>query len=110
MVSEFYRIYGSFTPAVRSGQTSDISVAQELKKGSTALLHASGPNVKVAVQGPQTALTEDDIVGVYPAPGSTDSPDDYLPHIALTRRTLPWERKGPKDGAPWLALLVIKQS
>src|ERR1700722_3436959 len=110
MANELYRIYSSLDPVVKSGETAEINVAQSLTQGAAALLHATGPTVKVAVQGPQTSLTEDDISGVYPAAGSTDSPDDYLPHIALTRRTLPWERRGPADGAPWLALLVITQS
>jgi hypothetical protein len=110
MANELYRIYSSLDPVIKSGETAEINVSQILTQGATALLHATGPTVKVAVQGPQTSLTEDDISGVYPAAGSTDSPDDYLPHIALTRRTLPWERRGPADGAPWLALLVITQS
>jgi hypothetical protein len=109
MANELFRIYSSFDPIIKSGETAEINASQTLT-GATAMLHASGPTVKVAVQGPQTSLTEDDISGVYPAAGSTDSPDDYLPHIALTRRTLPWERRGPADGAPWLALLVITQS
>jgi len=110
MANELYRIYSSLTPVVKSGDTAAITVSQTLTQGATALLHESGPPVKVAVQGPQTEITESDISGVYPAPGSTDSPDDYLPHIALSRRTLPWERRGPKDGVPWLALLVISDA
>src|SRR5579871_2422696 len=110
MADEQYRIYSSFTPVIKSGETAEINVTQTLSQGAVQLLHANGPTVKVAVQGPQTTITEDDIVGVYPAPNSTDSPDDYLPHIALGRRTLPWERRGPADGAPWLALLVITQA
>jgi hypothetical protein len=110
MANELYRIYSSLDPVIKSGETADITVTQSLQQGAAQLLHESGPAVKVAVQGPQTEITESDISGVYPAPGSTDSPDDYLPHIALSRRTLPWERRGPKDGAPWLALLVISDA
>jgi hypothetical protein len=110
VASESYCIYDSFTPVIESGQTAEIIVSQTLTQGAAALLHASGSTVKLTVQGPQTSLTEDDISGVYPAPGTTDSPDDYLPHVALKRRTLPWERRGPADGTPWLALLVITQS
>jgi hypothetical protein len=109
-----FRIYSSFRPVVPSGKIATLAVAQTLTDGTTQLLDAAGPPVKIAIQGPQTALTEDDIVGVYPAPGSTDSPADFLPHIALTRRTLPWERNGPATGpkafAPWLALLLVKPS
>jgi hypothetical protein len=74
-------------------------------------INLTGPtSISIQVTGPQVALTEADISGVYPAPGSTDSPDDFLPHIALNRRTLPWERSGPKGQKPWLALLLVKDS
>jgi hypothetical protein len=110
MANEDYRIYSSLDPVIHSGETGEIAVTQSLTGDKLpTLLHASGPTVKVSVQGPQTSITEEDIVGVYPAPGSNDSPDNFLPHIALSRRTLPWERRGPQDGAPWLALLVVTQ-
>jgi len=116
MASELYQVYSSFTPLIKSGDTAEIDVTEVLSTtdvtetkatGTMDLLHTSGGSVKIVVQGPQTSLTEDDISGVYPAPSSTDSPDNFLPHIALTRRTLPWERRGPADNTVWLALLVI---
>src|SRR5262249_54590770 len=61
-------------------------------------------------QGPQIRLTPAEIAGVYPAEGSNDSPDDFLAHIALARRTLPWERVGPAANTSWLALLLLKDS
>jgi hypothetical protein len=86
-----------------------INVTQSF--GITNQLSLTGPNaVLIQVTGPQVELTQADISGVYPAPGSTNSPDDYLPHIALNRRTLPWERKGPNNQKPWLALLLVKDS
>ena len=49
----------------------------------------------MTIEGPQVSLNPADIAGVYPAPDSDDSPDEFLPHIAFTRHTLPWERFGP---------------
>src|SRR5262245_33249569 len=68
-------------------------------------------DVFVAVEGPRVKLEPADVAGVYPAPGSTNSPAMFLAHIALNRRTLPWERTGP-DGVnpPWVALLLVRQS
>ncbi len=109
MAEEKYRVFASLTPVILSGQTAEITASQTLTNHGP-LLHASGPAVKVLVEGPQTSITDDDIAGVYPASGSTDSPDNFLPHIALTRRTLPWERRGPVDGTPWLALLVVTEA
>ena len=75
-------------------------------------LKTTGPDsVHVVADGPRTALTADLIAGVYPAPGSETSPDEFIPHIALTRRTLPWERRGPQGGIqPWLALIVVSDA
>ena len=100
-------VYNDCIPLVPSGTTVEITCDQSLEN----LLEVATPNkVKIKVDGPQLKLTPADIAGVYPAPGSDDSPDEFLPHIALKRRTLPWERTGPAAGAPWLALLVVKES
>lgn len=109
MPEQEYRIYSSIDPIAHAGDTVTIDVSQTLtpKGGSAALLHTSGPTVEVQIQGPQVQLSEADIAGVYPAAASTTSPDNYLPHIALSRRTLPWERVGPGTGAPWLAVLLL---
>lgn len=100
--------FNSCTPLIDSGTSPQaLGVTQTLEN----LLKLSGPtSINVQVNGPQTEITEEDIAGVYPAPGSTDSPDDYLPHIALNRRTLPWERVGVGGQKPWLALLLVKDS
>jgi hypothetical protein len=67
--------------------------------------------VYVRVDGPHQRLLPDDVAGVYPADGSNNSPEEFLPHIALTRRTLPWDRLGPDgDDRPWLALLLFAES
>src|SRR5262249_27410289 len=53
------------------------------------------------------------VVGCYPGAGADNTPDEYLPHIALMRRTLPWEREAFGTGAaakPWMALLTVKAS
>jgi hypothetical protein len=116
MANELFKIYSSLDPIAHSGDTLKITVSQKLLKGAANYLSAPGPQLQVAVQGPQINLTEDDISGVYPAPGSNDSPDNFLPHIALTRRTLPWERTGPKASTagqptvPWLALLILTEA
>jgi len=102
-------------PVLKASETPiEIKVVQTLekleKKGE--LKTVSPEAVKVIVDGPRLQLTPGDIAGVYPSPGSEESPDEFLPHIALTRRTLPWERVGPdaKDSTPWLALLLFKAS
>lgn len=111
------QIYSNATPVARAGDPDvEITVGQTLHPNgdtSTSLLDLTGPDtIHVRIDGPQTSLTADLIAGVYPAPGSEDSPDEFLPHISLNRRTLPWERKGPQAprAMPWLALLVFSEA
>lgn len=109
------RLFDRCAPLVPAGDTITLGVTQSLRDDpddpGTDRLSPDGPTaVKLLVEGPRVKLTPDDIVGVYPAPGSEESPDEFLPHVALARRTLPWERRGPVAGVPWLALLVLKRS
>ncbi|HEY4359258.1 MAG TPA: hypothetical protein VGN16_26150 [Acidobacteriaceae bacterium] len=113
-MSDQVQFLNNLTPLIDSGTPSaPITVTQTLNSlvPAGSILAFTGPtSVNIQVNGPQTSLTQSDISGVYPAAGSLDSPDDYLPHIALHRRTLPWERKGPGGAKPWLALLLLKDS
>src|SRR5262245_7783684 len=107
------QVFNSWTVPAKAGDTVKIRIEQSLKHNgdNNELLNLTGPNeVSLVVQGPQLAIEPSDILGVYPAPGSEDSPDEYFPHIALAGRTLPWERKGPKDHLPWMALLLIAEN
>lgn len=91
-------------PALDAGSNYQVRVRQEVED----LLDSTG-TVHIRVIGPQVRLQPADIVGAYPAPGSIDSPPEFLPHVALARRTLPWERSGPSTGVPWLALLLFEE-
>lgn len=112
---EASQVFNSFDPKIDSGVTLSIAVSQTLTKGDQELLDTSAgesgeSKVHLRVEGPQVGLLASDIAGVFPSPGSDNSPDEFLPHIALTRRTLPWERQGPTPALPWLAILLLKDS
>ena len=103
------QVFSSCVPLVKAGDPVAINVTQSLD----GRLMQDGPaTVNVRIEGPQTSLLPDMVGGVFPAPGSDQSPDEFLPHVALTRRTLPWERIGPDPAptTPWLALLLFKES
>jgi hypothetical protein len=95
-------------PPVVAGDKFVVQVSQaagdQLKTDGSQAVH-------FVVEGTHERLAETDIVGRYPAPG-TSSSDECLPHIALSRQSLPWERLRIKgDGSsPWMALLVFKRS
>jgi hypothetical protein len=62
------------------------------------------------VAGERFALNPSDIQAVYPTEGSRGDYADSLPHVALARDTLPWERSAGAGDAPWLALVLLTAS
>ena len=91
------------------------------------------------IEGPRFKLPDTDVGGVFPPRNGHGGFDETLPQIAITRRTLPWERRltsrpdligtpkrdantpqpnpfPPQQGqpqeygpAPWLALLLLEE-
>jgi hypothetical protein len=104
------QIFNKCDPLAHAGDVITIKPIYHLQQDKKDLLSLSGPEgVQIAIEGPRLKLEPADIAGVYPAPGSANSPANFLPHIAFNRRTFPWERSGPAN-APWLALLMVKAS
>lgn len=69
------------------------------------------------VVGPRFALAPTEVAGVFPPGNGHGAFHGALPHIALGRRTLPWERAlgdaftaGPGETPyPWLALVLFEE-
>jgi hypothetical protein len=91
------------------------------------------------IEGPRFTLPDTDVAGVFPPRNGHGGFDENIPQIAITRRTLPWERRltsnlsligtpkrdgntaqpnpfPPQSGqpqeygpAPWLALLLFQE-
>jgi hypothetical protein len=49
------------------------------------------------IEGPRFTLPATDVGGVYPPRNGHGGFDEYLPQIAISRRTLPWERRITTD-------------
>lgn len=98
-----------WTPPALADKDLTVVLSQEIKSESDTVLTASPATVHLVTRAPRLRLDGDQIAGCYPSPGSTTSGQQFLPHVALTRRTLPWERQVEPgwDGAPWMALLVL---
>lgn len=70
------------------------------------------------VEGPRFSLAPNEVAGVFPPRNGHGSFDGSLPHVALGRRTLPWERALAAGYAapagqtpyPFLALVLFEQS
>jgi hypothetical protein len=74
---------------------------------------------KFTVAGERFGLKPSDIHAVFPPDGNLGEHSNVLPHIILSRSTLPWERRseesvtGEEDkisDAPWLALLLFDEA
>ena len=90
------------------------TVRQKQSDGTCKKLGRFRANRGFVVRGPRFRLTTQDVEAVYPPQGSAGAYDAVMPHVVLTRSTLPWERSpGSVDGADnsrmpsWLALILV---
>jgi hypothetical protein len=67
--------------------------------------------LQFAVRGPRFTLSPADVQSYFPPPSPPTPFEGQLPHVVVSRKTLPWERLlGPDpdyQGIPWLGLLVV---
>jgi hypothetical protein len=101
------RLYDDVTPDVPAG-VYRVRTSVDARDGGAALPPPVAHDAYVAVDGPRFVLSSADVASVHPPPGSVGAFGERLPHVALSRRTLPWERRFD-DGTPWLALLVVRE-
>jgi len=99
------QLYDAVTPAIESGTyqiTSTISYPGVANAAPT--VHRDF----FAVGGSPLQLSATEVLSCHPPANASGAFDEELPHVVLSRRTLPWERPGPNGTAPpWLALLVF---
>lgn len=119
----FMRLYSSVRPALEAGKYR-IDLDQEITGGASAIGGINVPSSMdvpqvtrhIEVVGPRFAIPGPEIHSVFPPPNSVGPFHNRLPHIALKRRTLPWERDPDPDGSgdiatrpPWLALVLLAE-
>ena len=96
----------------------EITVTQTLDAPGAALAQTFTTKQAFDVAGERFALADDEVVAVFPPPGSLGDHANVLPHVVLRRSTLPWERRAVRSSVPetdaeakatipWLALLVF---
>jgi hypothetical protein len=102
-------------PALKEG-TYEVTVAQEIetKEASNKKIPQTSFSItkRFVVLGERFELKPADIRAVFPPPGSLGDHSNVLPHIILSRSTLPWERiaLAGDDTLPWLALLLFDEA
>ncbi|MEL7148646.1 MAG: hypothetical protein AAFO69_19895, partial [Bacteroidota bacterium] len=97
-------------PALKDGKyTIDVNQSiQHLSKTNGALTAQQSKTIFVA--GERYTFTANDVFYQYPIAGKTGKYANILPHIALDRSTLPWERQSVNtkgNNTPWLWLFVF---
>ncbi|MGD9750563.1 MAG: hypothetical protein AB7W59_06155 [Acidimicrobiia bacterium] len=105
----------SHRPALLDGDYV-LTVSQTLGGGAVAHTFAPADPVSFTVAGPRFMLAPSDIHSFFPADGARGDLANTVPHVMLTRPTLPWERtaaqrsRSESDSAPpWLALLLFRK-
>lgn len=98
-------------PALKGSHNHKISVKQHLKvrDGDDISGEAS---LTIRVKGPQNVLPKGSVVATFPADVSSGKYYAALPHITMSRGTLPWERMPASGGAvprPWMVLLILDE-
>ncbi|SLN41031.1 hypothetical protein [Pseudooctadecabacter jejudonensis] len=112
------RFFDHHRPSLMAGSYS-IEVAHDV--GSLGINAARTQEISIA--GPRFALAPNEIATSFPARGTEGQFETVLPHVLLSRPSLPWERSAclqtqfepgdPKatapaaDLPPWLALMVF---
>ncbi len=99
-------------PTLESGNY-HLTLEQTIKAGDKNPEKTYSRELTFTVQGERFGpLTPQDIYTVFPPPESLGEHSNVLPHITVTRSTLPWERYPGKEdeNLPWLILLLFRDS
>lgn len=108
----------SHEPSIKAG-TYDLSIRQKLqRKNAGQLQDLAAAEYEAAarfhVRGPRITLQPAWIDARFPPRSSAGDHAGVLPHLSLTRSTLPWERDAlhtpdQQNRHPWLTLLVLNE-
>src|SRR5215469_7948493 len=110
-MAEVYKLSDARRPSLESGSY-ELEVKWNVKiDGEPETEKTNGTETfKFNVDGERFWLNPNEIDSVYPPEASSGDYSRDLPHIALSRDTLPWERTAKTGSdAPWLALLLFNQ-
>jgi hypothetical protein len=106
------RFYDNYVPTLGVGDYL-INVTQLLNPTTSPPINeCHAASQFFSVQGPRYVLPTEDFFSVFPPDNAQGVFDQFLPHVVLTKRDLPWERDvfsdaDPAQQTPWMALLLF---
>lgn len=102
-----FTLHNAWTPSLTGGVYT-IAIHHEVEGDRVPKQVLKGPARRFEVRAPRLTLDSGLVQATYPVPGASGDLARVLPHVSLTRPTLPWERE-PEPGSdhPWLALLLL---
>jgi hypothetical protein len=127
-------LYDAVTPPLLDGSYRIKAQTNVTFSGDTNPQDLPEKDAYFNIEGPRFRIAPNEVGGVFPPRNGHGSFSESVPHIALYRRTLPWERKLDSQGliptpkrtngdpapnpipgsagflpAPWMALLVFEE-
>lgn len=105
------RFYDNYVPMLPPGDYL-INLTQQVNPTGTAIDESFAASQAFSVDGPRYTLPSGDVYSVFPPANAQGVFDQYLPHVVLSQRELPWERNvfadpDPATQTPWMALLLF---
>ncbi len=102
-----YSFLDRHVPALPAGAY-QVKVSLDVAAGNAK--EQSAADAEFFIGGERYALGPAVIASAFPPEGSRGHFLSSLPHIALSRDTLPWERDAGRPNAPWLALILLHEA
>lgn len=104
----YIRFWDNYQAPLKEG-TYTVEIAAELPNIPDAKADLHVEPLIFRVEGPRFSLPSEDIYSTHPADKSRGLFDKELPHIVLSKRTLPWERglSNQQNEVPWFALVLL---
>src|SRR5262249_32175308 len=111
--TNFVKLQECHQPTLADGDYS-ITITQKVEIEKHKDIDAFTATRHFTVAGERFELKPADVEAVFPPEGTLGDHSNVLPHIVLSRSTLPWERTvngehGRTNRVPWLALLLFDE-
>ncbi|MEL6862764.1 MAG: hypothetical protein AAFP19_00025 [Bacteroidota bacterium] len=101
-------LYDYCRPSLPSGNWR-LESTQQVTWNAQELDQSYSKQQAMVVEGPRFSIAPSDVYSVHPPANSSGLYSNILPHIVMTKRTLPWERYSQANNQlPWMTLLLVE--